>query len=164
MYGGNFVSQNRLGQLVAGRKFTLFALFYFVFEGKFQVQAPRRAYVRKGYLTEGFLRYDYGGFIFGGDYTWRGLFSEFYGIIITIIIHFIIKMIKMIIIVIVVLIIIKLLLLHSVVQVEEHIRFMSQLVPEWISVLTVRKCAYVKINKTADVNNVINKLITKDVH
>ena len=110
------------------------------------------------------MRYDYGGFIFGGDYTWRGLFSEFYGIIITIIIHFIIKMIKMIIIVIVVLIIIKLLLLHSVVQVEEHIRFMSQLVPEWISVLTVRKCAYVKINKTADVNNVINKLITKDVH
>ena len=50
------------------------------------------------------------------------------------------------------------------VQVEEHLRFMSQLVPEWISVLTVRKCAYVKINKTADVNNVINKLMTKDVH
>jgi len=24
-----------------GRKFTIFALFYFVFEGKFQVQAPR---------------------------------------------------------------------------------------------------------------------------
>ena len=41
---------------------------------------------------------------------------------------------------------------------------MSQLVPEWISVLTVQKCAYVKINKTADVNNVINKLITKGVH
>ena len=53
------------------------------------------------------MRYDYGGFIFGGAYTWRGLFSEFYGIIITIIIHFIIKMIKMIIIVIVVLIIIN---------------------------------------------------------
>ena len=112
------------------------------------------------------MHYNYGGLIFGGAYTWRGLFSEFYGIkkIITIIIHFIIKMIKMIIIVIIVLIIIKLLLLHSVVQVEEHIRFMSQLVPEWISVLTVRKCAYVKINKTADVNNVINKLITKDIH
>ena len=89
------------------RKFTIFALFYFVFEGKFQVQAPRGAYIRRGSLTEGFLRYDYGGFIFGGAYTWRGLFSEFYGIIITIIIHFIIKMIKMIIIVIVVLIIIN---------------------------------------------------------
>lgn len=51
----------------------------------------------------------------------------------------------------------------SSVQVEEHIRFMSQLVPEWISLLTVRKCAYIKINKTADVNNVINKLITKEI-
>ena len=28
-----------------GRKFTIFALFYFVFEGKFQVQAPRGAYI-----------------------------------------------------------------------------------------------------------------------
>ena len=30
---------------------------------------------------EGFLRYDFGGLIFGGAYTWRGLFSEFYGIL-----------------------------------------------------------------------------------
>ena len=28
---------------------------------------------------EGFLRYRFGGLIFGGAYTWRGLFSEFYG-------------------------------------------------------------------------------------
>ena len=28
---------------------------------------------------EGFLRYEFGGLIFGGAYTWRGLFSEFYG-------------------------------------------------------------------------------------
>ena len=61
------------------RKFTIFALFYFVFEGKFQVQAPRGAYIRRGDLTEGFLRYDFGGLIFGGAYRWRGLFSEFYG-------------------------------------------------------------------------------------
>ena len=26
-----------------------------------------------------FLRHDFGGLIFGGAYTWRGLFSEFYG-------------------------------------------------------------------------------------
>ena len=57
----------------------MFALFYCVFEGKFQVQAPRGAYIRRGDLTEGFLRYDFGGLIFGGAYTWRGLFSEFYG-------------------------------------------------------------------------------------
>ena len=30
---------------------------------------------------EGFLRYEFGGLIFGGAYTWRGLFSEFYGIL-----------------------------------------------------------------------------------
>ena len=65
-----------------GRKFTIFALFYFVFEGKFQVQAPRGAYIRRGDLTEGFLRYDFKGLIFGGAYTWRGLFSEFYGMLI----------------------------------------------------------------------------------
>ena len=27
------------------------------------------------------MRYEFGGLIFGGAYTWRGLFSEFYGII-----------------------------------------------------------------------------------
>ena len=53
-----------------GRKFTIFALFYFVFEGKFQVQAPRGAYIRRGDLTEVFLRYDFEGLIFGGAYTW----------------------------------------------------------------------------------------------
>ena len=62
-----------------GRKFTIFALFYFVFEGKFQVQAPRGAYIRRGNLTEGFLLYEFGELMFGGAYTWRGLFSEFYG-------------------------------------------------------------------------------------
>ena len=53
------------------RKFTIFALFYFVFEGKFQVQAPRGAYIRRGDLTEGFLRYE-----FGGAYIWRGFYME----------------------------------------------------------------------------------------
>ena len=28
---------------------------------------------------EDFLRYAFRGLIFGGAYTWRGLFSEFYG-------------------------------------------------------------------------------------
>ena len=40
-----------IGLSVVGRKFTIFALFYFVFEGKFQVQAPRGAYIRRGDLT-----------------------------------------------------------------------------------------------------------------
>ena len=67
MYGGKFAFQNRLGWLVVGRKFTIFALFFFVCEGKFQVQAPRRAYTSRGDLT-GLLRYDFGGLIFGGAY------------------------------------------------------------------------------------------------
>ena len=62
-----------------GRKFTIFAVFYFVFESKFQIQAPQGAYIWRGDLTEGFLLYDFGGLIFEGAYTWRGLFSEFYG-------------------------------------------------------------------------------------
>ena len=28
---------------------------------------------------EGFLHYDFGGLIFGGAYTWRGLFLDVYG-------------------------------------------------------------------------------------
>ena len=66
--------------LIVGKKFTVFALFYFVFEGNFPSTSPRGAYIWRGDLTEGFLRYEFGGLIFGGAYTWRGLFSEFYGI------------------------------------------------------------------------------------
>ena len=58
--------------LIVGSKFTVFALFYFVFEGNFQVQAPGGAYIWRGNLTEGFLRYRFGeltlnleGLIFG---------------------------------------------------------------------------------------------------
>ena len=65
---------------MVGRKFTVLALFYFVFQGNFQVQAPVGAYIWRGDLTEGFLRYEFGGLIFGGAYTWRGLFSAFYDI------------------------------------------------------------------------------------
>ena len=66
--------------LIVGSEFTVFALFYFVFEGNFPSTSPRGAYIWRGYLTEGFLRYKFGGLIFGGACTWRGLFSEFYGI------------------------------------------------------------------------------------
>ena len=49
-------------------KFTGFALFYFVFEGNFLSTSPRGAYIWRGDLTEGFLRYRFGGLIFGGAY------------------------------------------------------------------------------------------------
>ena len=72
-----------MGQLIVGRKFTVFALFYFVYEGNFQVKAPAGAYIRRGDLMAGFLRYKSRGLIFRGACTWRGLFSEFYRIITT---------------------------------------------------------------------------------
>ena len=80
---GNLCFKIDLASLIVGRKFTIFALFFFVFEGNFQVQAPRGAYIRRGDLMEGFLRYEFGGLIFRGAYTRRGLFSEFYGMLIT---------------------------------------------------------------------------------
>ena len=71
---GNLRFKIDWASLIVERKFTLFALFYFVLEGNFQVQAPGEAYNWRGDLTESFLRYE-----FGGAYTWRGLFSKFYG-------------------------------------------------------------------------------------
>ena len=84
MYGGKFAFQNWLGYLIVGRKFTVTALFYFVFDGNFQVQAPPPGggLYSKGRCNGGFL-----ALRVWGDYTWRGLykeglFSEFYGIFI----------------------------------------------------------------------------------
>ena len=51
--------------LMVGSKFTVFALFYFVFEGNFPSTSPRGAYIWRGDLTEDFLRYLFGG---GGLY------------------------------------------------------------------------------------------------
>ena len=76
---GNLRFKIDWASLTVGRKFTFFALFYFLFDGNCQVQAPGRAYIWRGDLTEGLLRYEFGGLIFGGAYTRRGLFSEIYG-------------------------------------------------------------------------------------
>ena len=75
-FGGVYVRREicvskSIGLACSGKKFTIFALFYFVFEGKFQVQAPRGAYISRGDLTEGFF-----AFRFWGAYIWRGLYIE----------------------------------------------------------------------------------------
>ena len=54
--------------LIVGSKFTVVTLFYFVFEGNFPSTSRRGAYIWRGDLTEGFLRYWFGGPIFGGAY------------------------------------------------------------------------------------------------
>ena len=62
--------------LIGGRKFTVFSLFYFVFEGSFQVQAPGGLLYLEGRFNGGFLQYEFWGLTFGGAYTWRGLYME----------------------------------------------------------------------------------------
>ena len=52
--------------LIVARKFTVFALFYFV-----PSSSPKGAYIWRGDLTFVFLRYE-----FGGAYIWRGLYLE----------------------------------------------------------------------------------------
>ena len=52
--------------LTVGRKFTFFALFYFVLEANFPSTSPQGRF---------------GGLVFGEAYTWRGLFSESYSML-----------------------------------------------------------------------------------
>ena len=68
--------------LIVGNKFTIFALFYFVFEGNFPSTSPQGAYICGGRFDGGFFVLPvWGAYINGGAYTWRGLFLEFYGIL-----------------------------------------------------------------------------------
>ena len=53
---------------IVGCKFTIFALFYFVFEGNFPISSPQGACIWRGDLTAGFLRYPFGGLIHGVAY------------------------------------------------------------------------------------------------
>ena len=72
---GNLRSKIDWASLIVRGKFTVFAFFYFAFEGNFQVQAPGGggAYIWRGDLTEAFLRYEFGVLICGGAYTLEGL-------------------------------------------------------------------------------------------
>ena len=70
---GNLCFKIDWASLIVGIKFTVFALFHFVFEGNFQSTSHWGAYIWTGDLTEGFLRYRLGVLIFGRAYTWRGL-------------------------------------------------------------------------------------------
>ena len=60
---------------IVGRKFTVFALLYFVFEGNFPISSPQGSYIWRGRFNGGFFTLPV-----WGAYIWRGLFSEFYGI------------------------------------------------------------------------------------
>ena len=65
---GNLGLKIDWASLIVGRKFSVFALFYFVFEGNFPISSPQEACIWRGDLTEGFLPYQFEGLIFGGAY------------------------------------------------------------------------------------------------
>ena len=66
--------------LIVGRKFTAFALLYFAFDQQFPSTSPR-GLIFGGRFNAGFFVLRVWGLIIGGAYTWKGLFSEFYGIL-----------------------------------------------------------------------------------
>ena len=76
---GNLRLKIDWANLIVGRKFTVFALFTLYLRAISKYKPPG-ASIWKGDLTDGFLSYKLGEPILGGAYTWRGLFSEFYGI------------------------------------------------------------------------------------
>ena len=68
---GNLLFKIDWASLIVGSKFTVFTvfvLFYFVFEGNFPSTSPGGAYIWRGNLSEGFLHYWFGGLVFGGAY------------------------------------------------------------------------------------------------
>ena len=65
---GNLCFKIDWASLIVGSKCTVFALFYFVLEGNFPSTSAPGAYIWRGNLTEGFLRYRFGVLKFGGAY------------------------------------------------------------------------------------------------
>ena len=55
--------------LIVGSELTVFALFYFVFDGNFPSTSPQGAYIWRGDLMEGFFALPV-----WGAYIWRGLY------------------------------------------------------------------------------------------
>ena len=77
IFGGAYLRREIYFSKWIGLKveFTVFALFYFVFEGNIPSTSPQRAHICRGDLTVDFLRYPFGGLIFGGGGK-GGLYME----------------------------------------------------------------------------------------
>ena len=65
---GNLRLKIDWASLTVEGKFTVFALFYFLFEENILSKSPRGGLYLEGRFNAGVLRYRFGGFIFGGAY------------------------------------------------------------------------------------------------
>ena len=71
---GNLFFKIDRASLIVGSKFTVFALFSFLFEGNFpSTQAPGGASIWRGDLTDGFLRYRLGAGAHNNNNTYIAL-------------------------------------------------------------------------------------------
>ena len=82
-FGGAYVRREiciskSIGLACSGKEIFHFCFVLLCIRGRIPSTSPPGGLYSKGRLMEGFLRYDLGGFLFGGAYTWRGLLSEFY--------------------------------------------------------------------------------------
>ena len=68
---GNLRLKIDWASLIVGSKFTVFALFYLVFEANFPSASPRGAYIWRGRFNGGFFALPV-----RGAYIWRGLYME----------------------------------------------------------------------------------------
>ena len=80
MHGEKRAFQNRLGLAYSRKEIYHFCFVLLCIGGQMPSTSPRGAYIRRSNLTEGFFALRFWGLLFGGAYTWGGLFSEFYGI------------------------------------------------------------------------------------
>ena len=68
---GNLRLKIDWASLIVGSKFTVFALFYFVFEGNFPSTSPQGGLYLEGRFNGGFFALQV-----WGAYIWRGLYME----------------------------------------------------------------------------------------
>ena len=73
---GNLRFKIHKASLIVGSKFTVLALFYVEFEGNFPSTSPWECLYLEGRFNGGFFALPV-----WGAYIWRGLFSEFCGIV-----------------------------------------------------------------------------------
>ena len=74
IHGGKFAFHNLALQLKVNLP------FLFCICGQYSKYKPSEGLYLEGRFNGGFFALMVWGLIFGGAYTWRGLFSEFYGI------------------------------------------------------------------------------------
>ena len=86
LFGGAYVWREicvskSIGLACSGKEIYHFCFVLLCIQGQIPSTSPPGGLYSEGRFNEGFLRYNFRELIFGGAYTRKGLFSEFYGIL-----------------------------------------------------------------------------------